>query len=113
MGQEREVDIFRQGKRGSDEAYRRGEEGGDTALQGSGRDEPGATVEYHHEPGDPHHAPGDNRGLDKGKRGLPGADGWRCGPEEAVHPGPRPQRKEPRYLNDLSPLSLSPSRGER
>ncbi len=59
------------------------------ALQGPGRDEPGAALGDHHEPRHAHHDPRDGRGRGRGRPHLHHADGRRGRAAAPVHRGER------------------------
>ena len=68
------------------------------ALQGAGRDEPGAALGDHHGPGAADHAPGPRRRRHRGQRGLQRAHGGRGRAAPRVHREARPRRAEPGHL---------------
>ena len=97
-GQAAPVDLLREGEGdgpGTDEGRRRRQERQRPALQGSGRDEPGAALGDHHEPRTAHHAPGGRRGRHRGRPHLHPAHGRRGGAPQALHPGPRRPGPQP------------------
>ena len=94
-GQGRQVRLLR-GRAGQDRrGLRRHAERQHPALQGSGRDEPGAAVGNHDEPGQPHPAPGDGRGRGGRRSHLRHADGQRGRAAQALHPEPRQEGAQP------------------
>ena len=94
-GQGRQVRLLR-GRAGQDRhRLRRHAKRQHPALQGSGRDEPGAALGNHDEPGQPHPAPGDDRGRGGRRSHLRHADGQRGRAAQALHPEPRQEGAQP------------------
>ena len=75
--------------RGGVEEARR--EGRDPALQGSGRDEPGAALGHDHGPRHAHAAAGHDRRRRRGRRDVRHADGRGRAAAQEVHPDARPR----------------------
>ena len=67
----------------------------DSALQRSGRDEPGAALGNNHEPGEADAVAGQNRRRGGNRRDLYGADGRRGRAAPQVHRGQRARCQEP------------------
>src|SRR6185436_15675614 len=68
------------------------------ALQGPGRDEPGAALAHDDEPGDAHARARDHGGHGRGRPHLHHPHGRAGGAAAAVHRGERARREEPGHL---------------
>ena len=101
VGRAAHVDLQRPGARPAPGEGEGRAEGARAALQGSGRDEPGAALGDDAGPGEAHDAAGEHRGRDEGRRDLLDADGRRGGAAQEVDPGPRDAGEEPGHLVSL------------
>ena len=88
-------------------APRRPQGPGDPALQGPGRDEPGAALGNHARPRQAHAAPGQGQPGRPGQRAVRDPDGRRGRPAPRVHPGQRAEGGEPGRVVTSAPFKSS------
>ena len=86
---------------------RRAQRADAAALQGTGRDEPGAAVGDDARPRHAHHAPGKDQGRRGRRRYLLQANGRRGRAKARVHPGERAPGRQPRRVTRARSLGTS------